>query len=113
VDATATLRTLRRSGYSAAVAGGKLKLRGPAKPPEGLEARLLEHRDELVRLVEEDAIVDELEAFELAREFFGGESGEEEGAGHPSPSTIGRGEVALEAAGMDRGGHEASREFVH
>ncbi len=80
MDATATLRTLRRSGYSAAVAGGKLKLRGPAKTPEDLEAGILANRGELIRLIEEDAIVDELEAFELAREFFGGESGEEEGA---------------------------------
>jgi hypothetical protein len=79
-DAVTTLRTLRRSGYTAAVVDGKLKLRGPRKPPEELEARLLEHRGDLIRLIEEDAIVDELEAFELAREFFGGESGEEEGA---------------------------------
>ncbi len=78
--ATDTLKALRRGGYTVRASGGKLKLRGPQKPSEELEAGLLEHRDELVRLVEEDAIVDELEAFELAREFFGGESGEEEGA---------------------------------
>ena len=71
MDAIAALRTLRRRGYSAAVEGGKLKLRGPAKPPEDLEASILQHRDELVRLVEEDIVVDELEVFEIAREIFG------------------------------------------
>lgn len=71
MDAISTLRTLRRRGYSATVEGGKLKLRGPAKPPEELEAYILEHRDELVRLVEEEIVVDELEVFEMAREIFG------------------------------------------
>lgn len=71
MNASSTLRTLRRRGYSAAVEGGKLKLRGPDKPPEDLYAAILEHRDELVRLVEEDIIVDEREVFGMAREFFG------------------------------------------
>ncbi len=71
MDAYATLRALRRRGYSAAVEGGKLRLRGPAKPPEELEAFILRHRDELVRLVEGEIIVDELEVFEMARSFFG------------------------------------------
>ncbi len=71
MDAPTTLCTLRRRGYSAAVEGGKLKLRGPAKPPEDLEAAILEHRDELVRLVEEEIVVDELEVFEMAREILG------------------------------------------
>ena len=76
MDAIATLRTLRRRGYSAAVEAGKLKLRGPAKPPEELEASILEHRDELVRLVEEGIIVDDREVFDMARLFFGkGERG--------------------------------------
>ncbi len=76
VDAIATLRTLRRRGYTATVEGGRLKLRGPAKPPEDLEASILEHRDELVRLVEGEIVVDEREVFEIAREFFGkGERG--------------------------------------
>ncbi|MDP9457510.1 MAG: hypothetical protein M3Q60_17430 [Actinomycetota bacterium] len=71
MNASSTLRTLRRRGYSAAVEGGKLKLRGPAKPPEDLYAAILEHRDELVRLVEEEIVVDEREVFDMAREFFG------------------------------------------
>ncbi len=71
MDAMTTLRTLRRRGYSAAVEGGKLKLRGPAKPPEELEASILEYRGKLVRLVEEEIIVDEREAFDVARAFFG------------------------------------------
>ena len=71
VDAIAALRTLRRREYSAAVEGGKLKLRGPAKPSEELEASILQHRDELIRLVEEEIIVDRLEVFDMAREFFG------------------------------------------
>ncbi len=71
MDATATLRTLRRRGYAAAVEGGRLKLRGPAKPPEDLYAAILKHRDELVRLVEEEIVVDELEVFEMAHAFFG------------------------------------------
>ncbi len=76
MDAIATLRTLRRRSYAATVEGGKLKLRGPAKPPEELEASIFEHRDELVRLVEEDIIVDEREVFDMARAFFGkGERG--------------------------------------
>ncbi|MDP9477333.1 MAG: hypothetical protein M3R38_16900 [Actinomycetota bacterium] len=76
MDAVTTLRTLRRRGYSAAVEGGRLKLRGPAKPPEELEAAILEHRDELVRLVEGDIIVDEREVFDLARKLLGkGERG--------------------------------------
>ena len=76
MDGIATLRTLRRRGYSATVEGGKLKLRGPAKPPEELEAAILEHRDELVRLVEEEIVVDEREVFDMAHEFFGkGERG--------------------------------------
>jgi hypothetical protein len=76
MDATATLRTLRRRGYSATVEGGRLKLRGPAKPPENLEAAILQHRGELIRLVEEEIIVDELEVFDMAREIFGkGERG--------------------------------------
>ncbi len=76
MDAIATLRTLRRRGYSATVEGGRLKLRGPSKPPEDLEAAILEHRDELVRLVEGEIVVDEREVFEMARAFFGkGERG--------------------------------------
>ncbi|MDP8951036.1 MAG: hypothetical protein M3N18_02160 [Actinomycetota bacterium] len=71
MNAIATLRTLRRRGYSAAVEGGKLKLRGPAKPSDDLYASILEHRDELVRLVKEEIIVDELEVFDMAREVFG------------------------------------------
>jgi hypothetical protein len=71
MDAIATLRTLRRRGYSAAVEGGRLKLRGPDKPPEDLYAAILEHRDELVRLVEEEIVVDEREVFDIARAFFG------------------------------------------
>ncbi len=71
MDAIATLRTLRRRGYVTIVESGKLKLRGPAKPPEELEASILEHRDELVRLVEEEIVVDEREVFDMAREFFG------------------------------------------
>lgn len=71
MDAIATLRTLRRRGYSAAVEGGKLKLRGPSKPPEELEAAILAHRDELVCLVQGEIVVDELEVFDMAREFFG------------------------------------------
>jgi len=77
MDATTTLRRVRRGGYTVAVVDGKLKLRGPRKPPEGLEARLLEHRGELVRLVEQGIIVDEMEVFELARDFFGAEDGRE------------------------------------
>ncbi len=76
--ATDTLKALRRSGYEVRVSDGKLKLRGARKPPEELEARILEHRDELIRLIEEGVIVDELEVFELAGEFFGAE--DEEGA---------------------------------
>lgn len=71
MDAITTLRTLRRRGYSAAVEGGKLKLRGPDRPPEDLYAAILEHRDELVRLVQGEIVVDELEVFDMAREFFG------------------------------------------
>ena len=71
MDAIATLRTLRRLGYSAAVEGGRLKLLGPGKPPEELEAFILEHRDELVRLVEEEIVVDEREVFDMARSFLG------------------------------------------
>ncbi len=70
MNASSTLRTLRRRGYSAAVEGGKLKLRGPDKPPEDLYAAILEHRDELVRLVEEEIVVDEREVFDIARAFF-------------------------------------------
>ena len=76
MDAIATLRILLRRGYSAAVEGGRLKLRGPAKPPEELEAFILEHRDELVRLVEREIVVDEREVFDMARSVFGkGEEG--------------------------------------
>ena len=76
MDAIATLRTLRQRDYSATVEGGRLKLRGPAKPPEDLEAAILQHRDELVRLVEGEIIVDEREVFDIAREIFGkGERG--------------------------------------
>ncbi len=71
MDAIATLRTLRRRGYVTMVESGKLKLRGPAKPPEELEASILQHRDELVRLVEGEIVGDELEVFDMAREFFG------------------------------------------
>ncbi|MDP9458300.1 MAG: hypothetical protein M3Q60_21555 [Actinomycetota bacterium] len=71
MDAVATLRTLRRRGYSAAVEGGRLKLGGPAKPSEDLYSSILEHRDELVRLVEEEILVDEQEVFKMARAFFG------------------------------------------
>ncbi len=71
MDAIATLRTIRRRGYSAAVEGGRLKLRGPAKPPEDLYASILEHRDELVRLVEGEIVVDEREVFDIACAFFG------------------------------------------
>jgi hypothetical protein len=71
MDASSTLRTLRRRGYSAAVEGGRLKLRGPAKPPEDLYASILEHRDELVRLVEGEIVVDEREVFDMARALFG------------------------------------------
>lgn len=79
-EAADTLKALRRGGYTVWVSGGKLKLRGSQKPSEELEAKILEHRDELVRLVEENIIVDELEVFDMAEEFFGGEPGEEEGA---------------------------------
>lgn len=76
MDAIATLRTLRRRGYSATVEGGKLKLRGPSKPPEELKAAILQHRDELVRLVEGEIVVDEREVFDMTRELFGkGERG--------------------------------------
>jgi hypothetical protein len=71
MDAVAALRSLRRRGYSAAVEGGKLKLRGPAKPSEDLYSSILEHRDELVRLVEEEIVVDEREVFDMAHVFFG------------------------------------------
>jgi hypothetical protein len=71
MDATNTLRTLWRSGYTAAVVGGRLKLGGPRRPPAKWEALILRHREELVRLVEQGIIVDELEVFELAGEFFG------------------------------------------
>ncbi len=71
MDAITTLRTLRRRDYSATVEEGKLKLRGPAKPPEDLEASILQLRDELVRLIEEEIIVDGLEVFDMARAFFG------------------------------------------
>jgi hypothetical protein len=71
-----TRRNLRRQGYSATVEGVKLRLRGTIKPPEELYASILQHREELVRLVEEGIIVDPLEVFDIAREFFGkGERG--------------------------------------
>lgn len=69
--ATETLKALRRSGYTVRVVEGKLKVRGQEEPPEELTSRILKHRNELVRLVEEDVIVDELEVFELAGELFG------------------------------------------
>lgn len=71
MDAITTLRILRRRGYSATSEGSKLKLRGPTKPPEEIEAFIFEHRDELVRLVEGEIIVDEREVFDSARAFFG------------------------------------------
>jgi hypothetical protein len=71
MEATTLLKALRRAGYTARVVDGKLKLRGPERPPEKWEALILEHRAELIRLVEKDIIVDELEVFELAGEFFG------------------------------------------
>jgi hypothetical protein len=70
MDAIVTLRELRRRGYTASVSDGKLKLRGPGKPPEELEASILANRDELIRLIVEDIIVDEREVFALARENF-------------------------------------------
>lgn len=76
MDAIATLRTLRRGDYSATVEGGRLKLRGPAKPSEDLYASILQHRDAIVRLVEGEIVVDEREVFEIVCEFFGkGERG--------------------------------------
>lgn len=68
MDAITTLRDLRRAGYTVTVSEGKLKLRGPGKPPEELEASILANRDELIRLIVEDIVVDEREVFALARE---------------------------------------------
>jgi hypothetical protein len=70
MDAITTLRDLRRAGYTATVSDGKLKLRGPG-PPEELEASILANRDEIIRLIVEDIIVDEREVFARAREHFG------------------------------------------
>jgi hypothetical protein len=70
MDAIVTLRELRRRGYASAVSDGKLKLRGPGKPEE-MEASILANRDELIRLIVENIIVDEREVFALARERFG------------------------------------------
>ncbi len=67
MNAIVTLRELRRLGYNTAVSEGKLKLRGPGKPPEELEASILANRDELIRLIVEDIVVDEREVFALAR----------------------------------------------
>lgn len=71
MDAIGTLRALRRSGYVVTVERERLRLRGHAKPSEDLYASVVRHRDELIRLVEEDIIVDEREVFGMAREFFG------------------------------------------
>jgi hypothetical protein len=71
MDAIGTLRTLRRSGYVVTVERERLRLRGHAKPSEDLYASVVRHRDELIRLVEEEIIVDEREVFGMARAHFG------------------------------------------
>ena len=83
MDAITTLRELRRRGYTATVSAAgpvRLKLRGPGRPPEELEAQVLANRDEIIRLIREDIIVDELEVFGLARQHFGLAKLEEDGA---------------------------------
>lgn len=79
MDAIVTLRELRRRGYTAAVSEGKLKLRGPG-PPEELESAILANRDELIRLIVEDIIVNERDVFARAREHFGSGADEKGGA---------------------------------
>ncbi len=67
------LRTLRRMGYVVTVdEGQRFKLRGPSpRLSEELSRGVRAHRDELIRLVEEDIIVDDREAFGMARAHFG------------------------------------------
>lgn len=71
--AISLLRTLRRMGYVVTVdEGQRFKLRGPSsRLSEELSRGVRAHRDELVRLVEEDVIVDEREVFDMARARFG------------------------------------------
>ncbi len=76
--AVVLLRTLRRMGYVATVdEARRLRLRGgSSRLPAELEHSVRIGRDELVRLVEEEIVVDEREVFDMARAFFGkGERG--------------------------------------
>jgi hypothetical protein len=46
------LEELQARGYTTAVKDGRLKLRGPCRPPAELERRISDCRDELIKLLE-------------------------------------------------------------
>ncbi len=71
--AISLLRTLRRMGYVVTVdEGQRLKLRGPSsRLSEELSRGVRAHREELIRLVEGEIVVDEREVFDMARALFG------------------------------------------
>jgi hypothetical protein len=49
------LNDLRARGYTAALNGDKLKLRGPCRPPADLDQRIADCREELIRILREEA----------------------------------------------------------
>lgn len=70
MDATLTLRTLRREDYTACVESGRLKVRGPRQPSEEMLQSIRDNRGELIRLTGEGILLDAGEArYLLVREF--------------------------------------------
>ena len=72
------LARLRSLGYTADLEGGRLKLRGPCRPPSELERRITAHRQELVDILSEDEelrrtgiVQSERQVFEIAHAHFG------------------------------------------
>ncbi len=53
MESAELLGDLRDRGYTATVRDGRLKLRGPCRPPTDLERRIADCRDELIKTIEQ------------------------------------------------------------
>jgi hypothetical protein len=72
------LAKLSSLGYAATAEDVRLKLHGPCQPPEDLERRIIDRRDELMKILREDEelrrtgiIQSGRQVFGMAREYFG------------------------------------------
>ncbi len=65
------LARLRSLGYAATAEGGRLKLRGPCRPPADLERQITNRRDELVKILREDEELRRTGIIQSGRQVFG------------------------------------------